>query len=130
VAFGVRPLHYACGELVTKLARRYGDILTEVVELGGGDLDPLHRVSARHHGCGARRAPRRAMRRLDVHVAAIKVKECLVSTDEFSPISSGAYWSSSNLSARLPPTTAPRPSGRGRSGRVIAIRSAEASSFR
>jgi hypothetical protein len=55
--FGVRPLHDACGELFTKLARRYGDILTEVVESGGGDLDPSNRVAARHHACGARRAP-------------------------------------------------------------------------
>jgi CheY-like chemotaxis protein len=83
--FGVRPLHDACGEIFTKLARRYGDILTQVVESGSGELDPsvLDQLDTMAAGLAVLHAgPRDAV---EVHTAAIKVKERLTPAEEFSP---------------------------------------------
>lgn len=83
--FGARPLHDACGEVFTKLARRYGDILTQAVESASGELDPsivdqLDTMAATLAVLHS--APRDAV---ELHAAAIKVKEHLLPADEFSP---------------------------------------------
>ena len=81
--FGVRPLREACGEVFTKLARRYGDLLTEAVG-SAGELDPsiLEQLETMAAGLAVLHAgPRDAV---EIHAAAIKVKERLVPTDEFS----------------------------------------------
>ena len=88
--FGARPLHDACGEIFTKLARRYGDILTHAVGNAGADLDPadldpavLDELDTMAAGLAVlHAAPRDAV---ELHAAAIKVKEHLLPTDEFSP---------------------------------------------
>jgi len=97
--FGVRPLHDACGEIFTKLARRYGDILTHVVirkrRLDPSVLDQLDTMAA---GLAVLHAgPRDAVESMPPHQG----EGAPDTGGEFSPYLERAESSCSNSSSQL-----------------------------